>query len=108
LGQVWNEWTGLPFVFAVWVARNKRHLDRLDRILTSCRDAGVAHLEAIAGTEAAKYDLTQGECLEYLRDHLHFYFGPQEKLGLDLFFQLAAEQSLLPAAQIQFHACQTA
>jgi len=109
LGEVWNSWTGRPFVFAVWAARPGADLDRLDKTLTAARDLGLKNLEVIATEQAHRYDLSDDECLKYLRDNLHFNLGVQEKSGLELFFKYAANLSLIPQPQqLQFHDCQTA
>lgn len=72
LGATWNEWTGRPFVFAVWAAQPSSDLDRLDKILSSARDHGLETIEQIASEQAARYELSSDECLSYLRDNLHF------------------------------------
>ena len=109
LGATWNQWTGLPFVFAVWAAQPSSDLDRLDKILSSARDHGLETIEQIASDQAARYGLSNDECLSYLRDNLHFKLGAEEKSGLNLFLQYAADSSLIsPTTQLQFHDCQTA
>ena len=108
LGEIWNQWTGKPFVFAVWAARTESDLDRFDHILASSRDRGLRELKTISLEQASQYDLSDEECLKYLRDNLHFNLGGDEKSGLELFFQYAAELRLIPQPfQLQFHDCQT-
>jgi predicted solute-binding protein len=34
----------------------------------------------------------------YLRDNIHYQLGPDEKAGLELFYQYAAETGVVPAA----------
>src|SRR5205807_4936690 len=68
----------------------------LAALLNQARNAGVANLEAIAAHEHAAVGLSYGECLTYLRDHLHFYLGPRETAGLNLFSRHAAELGLTP------------
>lgn len=96
LGNEWCRWTGLPFVFAVWAARAGADLQGVDAALSEARDLGVAHLPEIARAEAAPLGLTQPECLAYLRDNLHFYLGPEEHRGMELFQQLT--EKMEPAA----------
>src|SRR5262245_15488755 len=108
LGDEWCRWAELPFVFAMWVARGGADLDGLDAALARARAAGVAHLEDIAGREAAPLGLTRPQCLSYLRDNLHFYLGPREQRGLELFYKKAAQLGLAPAGlEIGFSSCQT-
>src|SRR3954464_7576631 len=41
LGEKWCEWTGLPFVFAMWIARDGSAAAKLSEILNAGRDRGV-------------------------------------------------------------------
>lgn len=97
LGEVWNDWTGMPFVFAVWTARELEGADlaSLSHILSAARDRGLANLEAISRVQAGKYGLSPTECSNYLRNNLHFRLGDEEKAGLQLFYEYAAEMSLI-------------
>src|SRR4029078_6767756 len=51
LGERWTEWTGLPFVFAMWVARAGSDVGERATLLGADRDNGVCHLEHIADRE---------------------------------------------------------
>ena len=93
LGQEWQEWTHLPFVFAMWTARpglSSACLHDLEQSLQAARDDGVRNLPEIAAQAAPPMGLSVAECLSYLRDNLHFYRGPREQQGLALFHDLAA------------------
>jgi chorismate dehydratase len=103
LGEEWVRWTGLPFVFAMWVARPNVATDRLARLLSSARDEGVSRLEAIARDAAPKVGLSQAACLVYLRDHLAFRLGPEQRRGLELFAEYAAKNRLVPEVPLVFH-----
>ncbi|HEV2970253.1 MAG TPA: menaquinone biosynthesis protein [Pirellulales bacterium] len=96
LGDEWRRWAGLPFVFAIWTAWAGVDLDGLDVALGEARDLGVVDLEQIAAVEAAPLGLTVPQCVSYLRDHLHFYFGAPERRGLQLFYERAVEMKLAP------------
>ena len=99
LGDQWRRWSGLPFVFAMWVARSGIDAHRLEQALADARDCGVANLEQIAIAEAAPLGLTVPQCLGYLRDNLHFYLGDEERRGLELFYRKAAEHGLAPSGR---------
>ncbi len=101
LGDQWNRWSELPFVFAMWTARAGVDLQGIESALGEARDAGVAHLAEIAEVEAPALGLTVPQCLSYLRDNLYFYFGPREQAGLKLYYELAAGLGLAPAG-VQF------
>jgi chorismate dehydratase len=109
LGETWNRWTGLPFVFAVWAARTEDGLDELGEILSVARDRGMENLARIAAENHETYGLTQESCISYLSEHLHFYLGSEEKNAMSLFFDYAAQLSLIPNnSKLHFHDCQRA
>jgi len=95
LGQRWTDWSGLPFVFALWIARPEADSPGLARALAEARDEGVRRLEEIARQESPKLAISTAECLTYLRDHLHFCFGPREQAGLERFFELARQHGFV-------------
>ncbi len=97
LGERWTQWTGLPFVFAMWIARPDVDLLGFDRLLSAARDQGVKRIPEIARLEAAGGLISEQDCLVYLRDHLHFYFGRQERRGLELFYRRAQRHGFAPA-----------
>ena len=96
MGDQWQCWSGLPFVFAMWVARQGAHLAGIEEALTQARDLGVENLEVIAERETASVGLEPSVCLAYLRDNLYFYLGDRERQGLELFHRKAAELGLVP------------
>lgn len=96
LGDEWCRWTGLPFVFAVWAARQGVDTRWIGRMLAAARDAGRADLASIAAAEAAPHGLTVPQCLSYLRDNLHYELGPRERESLALFYRHAEALSLAP------------
>ena len=113
LGEVWNNWTGLPFVFAVWAARTDNHLqphfDRLGAILSQARDRGIENIDEIAQASATQYGLAESVCRNYLSVNLNFQLGDAEKQGLAAYFRCAADLNVIaPNLQLQFHDCQTA
>jgi chorismate dehydratase len=106
LGDAWRAWSGLPFVFAMWVARAGVPLDRLRPALCAARDAGVAHLPEIADREGPPLGITPAQCLAYLRDNLHFQLGPSERRGLQRFYERVAALHLAPSGcNLEFAHC---
>jgi len=97
LGQQWTDWTGLPFVFSMWVARPEADLGQLDTMLTAARNAGLKRLEDIARREAPNVGLSEDSCLSYLRDNLTFHLGPRQRQGLARFYELARRLGLAPS-----------
>jgi chorismate dehydratase len=96
LGEEWSRETGLPFVFAMWVARSERIPSACVDALELSRDEGLKNIESIIAAEAARHGLTVDDCRNYFLRQLYFYLGPQERAGLQLFHQYAMEMALLP------------
>ena len=87
LGQEWVDWTGLPFVFAMWTARADLELDlsSIEQALSAARDEGVQNTAQIAAQHSSELGISQQQCEVYLRDHLYFYLGERERQGQELF-----------------------
>ena len=96
LGEEWLRWTGLPFVFALWIARPGVELPGIATALSEARDAGLARLEEIARREAPRVGLSPSDCLSYLRDNLKFHFGPRQRQSLQRYYELAGRNRLAP------------
>lgn len=97
LGEEWWDWTGLPFVFALWIARPGAPTQNLAMILGMARDEGVRHLAEIAAAAAPSAGISVEDCLAYYRENLHFWLGETERKGLALFYELARRHGLAPA-----------
>lgn len=103
LGQVWYDWTGLPFVFAMWVARQESATDGIDDALSQARDLGLARVAEIAAEEAPRLGLTEATAHDYLTKNLHYHLNSAERSGLKLFCELAAQHNLVkPDVNIVF------
>ncbi|WP_029631011.1 menaquinone biosynthetic enzyme MqnA/MqnD family protein [Zavarzinella formosa] len=96
LGQEWFDWTGLPFVFAVWAVRPGVDLRGVDAGLRQARDHGLQRAGHIAWREAPGLQLDAGMCRRYLSNILSFDLGEAELAGLRRFYQLACELDLAP------------
>jgi chorismate dehydratase len=97
LGEEWSRWTGLPFVFSLWVARPGVDLRGIAKMLAAARDLGLTRLAEIARREAPTIGIPEADCLGYLRDNLEYRFGRRQQLGLERFFMLAGHLGLAPA-----------
>jgi chorismate dehydratase len=96
LGQKWTEWTGLPFVFAMWVGRADAELSNMTSVLGAARDRGVQHFHEIAAREAPLLGISTQLAESYFRDNLHFVLGPREREGLRKFYGLCVKHGLAP------------
>jgi chorismate dehydratase len=94
LGQEWFDWTGLPFVFAVWAVREGADLGNVGRALAEAKRRGLERVGPIAHDEAPRLGLDAGFCRRYLANILHFDLGPREQAGLHHYYMLACELGL--------------
>jgi chorismate dehydratase len=88
LGHEWCAWTGLPFVFAAWVARSDDIARAALVPLRRAAERGQAHLEEIAAAGATTLGLARDDAERYLRQRLSFEFGADERRGLERFREL--------------------
>jgi chorismate dehydratase len=102
LGREWTDWTGLPFVYAVWAVRDGVELGEVEHAFHRARDYGVAHAGEIAQREAPLLGLDPGYCRRYLDTLIRYDLGEAELAGMhryrELFDSLAATRSLRSGA----------
>jgi chorismate dehydratase len=104
LSEAWKSMTGLPFVFALWVARPGLDLGDLPEILEKCRACGLANARELAATHGPKLGLDPDACHEYLTRVISYDLGEPEIAGLRLFARMAAVLGLVPqGVDLVFH-----
>lgn len=109
LGAFWYEWTGLPFVFAMWVARRAARTEGVEEALCRARDQGLRALHRIARDEAAHLGISEDVARTYLTKNLHYHLSSAERNGLRLFCELASQHQLVnPHVDIIFRDCVSA
>lgn len=107
-GELWQEWTGLPLVYALWLARREaaesqpQALARLHRRLLAARDQGVADNAGCAAEAARRLGGEPG----YYRDYfarLRYGLGPEELRGLERFYvELALSGQVAGGVALRF------
>lgn len=95
LGQRWSEWTDLPFVFAMWIARPGVETTTIANALSAARDEGCRHLKEISQREALAMQLPEKLVLDYLTKNLDFRLDQRQLASLDLFYRHAFELGLI-------------
>lgn len=104
LAEAWRDLTGLPFVFALWVARAGVDLGDLPDALARSRADGLAHAVDIAAEHGPKLGLDVATCYDYLTHALSYDLGEPELAGLLRFARMAADLGLAPkGASLAFH-----
>jgi len=94
LGQEWQDWTGLPFVYAFWAVRPDVELGGVVEALHRAKRAGLRAVGRIAQHEAPRLGLDAGLCRRYLQTVIRFDLGPNELAGLRHYYALACELDL--------------
>lgn len=104
LGAVWKEWTGLPFVFAVWVAQRTTPVASALAVharLIQSRDWGLAHLDQLSAQAAVATGVPKPAALEYLSG-LDYGLRYEHLAGLTTFFGKLAASGRVPNGSLAF------
>ena len=104
LGAEWKRWTGLPFVFAVWVAQRTTSVDRalsVHATLIESRSWGLKHLDQLAERAAHSSGVDTGTCREYLSG-LDYGLSYPHLAGLTNFFNRLVEVGRVPDGSLSF------
>lgn len=103
LAEVWNAKTGRPFVFAFWAARKPALVGidaaKVSQIFQQSGEHGLANVSAIAREWAPRVGISESDVQTYLTQSISYSLPPQTRSGLELFFKLAVEFKLIPAAR---------
>jgi chorismate dehydratase len=95
LAALWHEFTGLGFVFAMWMARQ----DRAEKIRSidfgAARDEGLTNLDRVIADYPHKIELTQDEIKTYLTQNIVFAVDEEMQKGLAQFFELAHKHQVI-------------
>jgi chorismate dehydratase len=103
LGELWHEWTGLPFVFALWfcgrqvASERYAEVTRLARHLIASKERACADLESIAHSASEAQWMGRERLVAYWRDNISYDLDSRHLDGLMLFYRYCVELGLLPA-----------
>jgi chorismate dehydratase len=82
LAAGWKDYTGLPFVFAAWIANKELPADFLQRFNAANRE-GLEHLEAVVAAHPfPAYDL-----MTYYTRNIHYFLDASMRKGLERFLE---------------------
>jgi chorismate dehydratase len=104
LGAEWKHWTGLPFVFAVWVAQRTSAVAQALKIhsgLIESRNWGLQHLDLLAAQAALATGVHRSICLEYLSG-LDYGLTYEHLAGLTEFFRRLVLAGRVPNGSLAF------
>lgn len=99
LGAAWFEHTGLPFVFAMWMAKQTTDVNILN-VVSAVLDRQRRYnqldgLERIVHHSAKPRNWPDDLARDYLKNKLAFELTDQRRAGLELFFDKAFEHGLI-------------
>lgn len=90
LAEIWKRYTGLGFVFAMWMTRRKKCA--ID--LADARDEGFEHIDEIVSNYETRITLGPGELKEYLSKNISYSVSDSMRQGMALYFELAQKNGL--------------
>jgi chorismate dehydratase len=92
----------VPWISAVWGVReaavcSTEQRDQLVNDLTGSRDAGLAHIDALADEWSMRIAVPRATIHAYLSRNIHYTLDEECLEGLRRFYELAAACDVLPA-----------
>lgn len=95
MAGLWKQYTGLGFVFAMWMVSDAAS-DRARLVdFAGARDNGVAHIEEIVQSYQDRIPMPVEQLRNYLTENIVFNVDEQMEKGLRLYFELAAKHGLI-------------
>lgn len=91
LAELWKSFTGLGFIFAMWMTRR----DRVDIDFAAARDEGLRHLDEIVANYDLQIPLSREDLTDYLSNSISYQPDDSMLSGLELYLKLAATHRLI-------------
>lgn len=99
LGQEWKAMTGLPFVFAAWMARHGFDGARAAPHLERAKRAGLADVDRIVREHAIPRGWPEALARQYLTRIMRYDINERELEAIRRFHRLAAEEGVISSAR---------
>ena len=99
MAGLWRQYTGLGFVFAMWMVREAavNHARMVD--FSGAHDEGLAHLEEIVASYEDRIPMPVSELRNYLTGNIVFNVDNSMEKGLRLYFELAFKHKLIDSVR---------
>lgn len=102
LAEAWRKWTGMPFIFGLWVADAATadaglFQDDPGEILRRGRDWGLAHMDIILDITGYGCPMSREELRDYYQKGLFYTLRDDQLAGLKLFYEKLAGAGMIPA-----------
>lgn len=95
LGEAWEALTGLPFVFAAWIARDREVALSAGDTLRAARDWGVAHLPELARDWSRRTQMPFDIARDYLVNVMEYDLDGAKRAALDRFRELCVTHGVM-------------
>lgn len=95
LGAMWKQLTGLPFVFAVWMAQADVDLGPLPELLQAVRQANEQNIASIVRRHGPRLGWPTELAEQYLGQLLRYEIGPRQFEAMQRFWQRAHELEII-------------
>ena len=99
MASLWRKYTGLGFVFAMWMVRHEAVAKAQAVDFAGARDEGVAHVEDIVAEYQNKIPLPVSELRKYLTENIVFHVDESMRRGLQLYYELAFKHKLIDSVK---------
>ena len=90
LGTLWKQQTGLPFVFAVWIANKNLPVEAI-RMLNESFSFGMNHIDKIIEQQSSE----NLDLYYYYKQNISYMMDNDKKAALELYLQKSKSYHLL-------------
>jgi len=101
LGELWKKWTGLPFVFALWICtvsavqKHWQELCKLNENLSLAKKIATHDYEEIAALSSDSQWMGKERLIEYWRNNINYDLNTEHLQGLQLFYEKSFQLGLI-------------
>ena len=95
LAETWKDFTGLGFIFAMWMANAEKAEIARQIDFSRSRDEGLKHLDEIIANYETEISLSPDDFKEYLTKNIAYTIDDSMRKGLSLYFELAHKHRLI-------------
>lgn len=95
LAELWQENTGLGFVFAAWMAR--KEFSAVD--FAAARDEGISHVDDIIANYLGEISLDREDFKAYLTESIRYVISESMREGMELYFEFCKKHGLIESVK---------
>jgi chorismate dehydratase len=95
LGEIWNQKTGLPFVWALWTVRRGANFSELGSILNQAYERAKLEWDEMIEFSILKSGWSEAKTRRYLQNTMSYELDTEAKLGLKTYASKLAGSKLL-------------